>query len=138
MNHSWQLFRVAFSPDGKLLLTAGANGTVRLWDAATCKPVTPVLVHSPGPIMAIMAVAFCSDGRTFYTASWDKTLRRWEIPTAAEDPLERLILEAEVLSRTELDRDGQIRVLDGKTWHERRQRLAELGDASLRRVSIQP
>jgi WD40 repeat protein len=129
---------VAFSSDSKLLLTAGANGTLRLWDAATCKPVTPILAHSPGPAMAIMAVAFCPDGRTYYTASWDKTLRRWEIPTAAEGSLERLIVKAEVLSRMELDRDGQIRVLDGKTWHERRRRLAEPGDASRRRVTIHP
>src|SRR5262249_51668495 len=131
MNHPWQVFRVAFSPDGQLLLTAGASGTVRLWDAATCKPVTPLLVHSPGPTMAIMAVAFLPDGRTFWTASWDKTLRRWEIPAIAEGPLESLVLKTEVLSRMELDRDGQVRVLDGKTWRERCRRLQELGGPSL-------
>jgi WD40 repeat protein len=76
--------------------------------------------------MAIMAVAFDPDGRSFWTASWDKTLHRWEVPVAAQGDLERLILETEVLSRMELDPAGQIQVLDGKTWQERRQRLANL------------
>jgi WD40 repeat protein len=127
MTHPWPICRVAFSPDGTLLLTATTSGTVRLWDGATCKPVTPLLVHSPGHAMSVKAVAFCTDGRTFWTAGWDKALRRWEIPTAAEGSLGHLLLQTEVLTRMELDRDGQVHVLDGKSWHERRQRLAKFG-----------
>ena len=35
--HSNEVRSVAYSPDGKLVLTGGMDGTTRLWDAATGK-----------------------------------------------------------------------------------------------------
>jgi WD40 repeat protein len=57
-----------FSPDGKLLATAGQNSqTVTLWDAATGKEAR-TLDGQPG---AVYSVAFAPDGRTLAAGTHD-------------------------------------------------------------------
>jgi WD40 repeat protein len=50
---------VAFRPDGKLFLTASWDRTVRLWDAASLKPVGDVLRHWG----EVRDAAFSADGK---------------------------------------------------------------------------
>jgi WD40 repeat protein len=70
---------VAFSRDGKLILTAGGD-SARVWDARTYEPVTPPLVHAKGE--AIVRAALAPDGRLALTVAagearlWDVESRR--------------------------------------------------------------
>ena len=56
---------MAFSPDGKTVLTGSDDKTARLWDAATGKPIGPPLQHQ----RRVNAVAFSPDGKTVLTGS---------------------------------------------------------------------
>ena len=54
---------VAFSPDGKLLLTGARDKTARLWAVPSGRPVGPPLLHQG----EVCAVAFSPDGKTILT-----------------------------------------------------------------------
>jgi eukaryotic-like serine/threonine-protein kinase len=75
--HRSTVWAVAFSPDGKVVLTGSQDRTARLWDAATGEPVGVPLRHEAG----VLAVAFSPDGGAIGTGSWDKTARLWDAAT---------------------------------------------------------
>ena len=65
---------VAFSPDGKRLLTASWDHTARLWDVATGRPLGRPFRHEG----RVNSVAFSPDGLTVLTAGADRTARLWD------------------------------------------------------------
>lgn len=57
--HRYKIHDLAFSPDGCYLISCGADGSVRLWDALQCKPLGVLLECSDW----LNAVCFLPDGR---------------------------------------------------------------------------
>jgi WD40 repeat protein len=114
---------VAFSPDGKIVLTGSWDNTARIWEVGRGKAVGPPLQHQ-GPVSA---VAFSLDGKSVLTASDDRTLRRWEITPPVTGDVEQIKLWTEGLTGMELEKDETVRVLNAPEWENRRQLLRDLG-----------
>lgn len=80
LGHSGNVSSVAFSPDGKYILSGSDDKTLKLWDIETGKEIRTFAGHAN----SITSVAFSPDGRYALSGSWDNTLKLWDIVTGNE------------------------------------------------------
>ena len=75
--HTDWINSVAFSADGRLVLSGSADRTIKLWDAAT-----GALIRSfEGHLAGVTSVAFSADGGRVLSGSVDGTVRIWNPET---------------------------------------------------------
>jgi len=67
--------RAFISPDGKILVTVGADGFIRLWDMATQSALAEFKSHGG----FIYWAAFSQDGRKLATVGADHTAKVWDV-----------------------------------------------------------
>jgi serine/threonine protein kinase len=73
--HTRAVRQVAFSPDGRLLVSVGEDAKVIVWDFERRMPLAVFTDHTK----TVTAVAFSPNGKLFATASEDQSVIIWDV-----------------------------------------------------------
>ena len=86
--HTKEIFRLAFSPDNKLLVSTSWDKTVMLWDVAShTKRATPKASAQVGVLATYnlaLSLAFSADGKRLATGHSDGSVMLWDVTTRTE------------------------------------------------------
>ena len=108
--HLDEVYDAAFSPDGLRIVTASADQTAKVWDAASGRELLTLRGHSG----VVRSVAFSPDGQRILTGSYDQTAKVWDAASGKE--LLTLKGHAHGLQKVAFSPDGQ-RVVTGSKDH---------------------
>src|SRR5262249_14261777 len=117
LRHAGPIRTAAFSPSGKVVLSAGDDagqrGKAQLWEAVTGQPVGTPLTHR----RPVTAVAFSPDGKTILTGSRDGTARPGGAATGK--PVHPPLAHQEPVRRVAFSPDGTtaLTATRGQTLH---------------------
>jgi WD40 repeat protein len=78
--HTDQVLGVAFTPDGKHLVSASGDRTLRAWEAQGGKELRKLEGHTKG----VWGLAVSPDGKRVASGGWDGTVRLWDFESGKE------------------------------------------------------
>ncbi|OAI51804.1 hypothetical protein AYO44_04870 [Planctomycetaceae bacterium SCGC AG-212-F19] len=100
--HTAAILAIAFSSDGKLVLSGSDDRTVRLWDLATGRELRRFEAHRGG----VATVAFSPDGKWAASAGHDRVLILWRVADGKE--LRRMTGHTDPVTALVFSPDGKL------------------------------
>ncbi len=79
--HTGAVLNASYSLDGKYIVSASKDKSIRIWNARTGRPIGDPL---EGHTEFVNSVAFSPDGKHIVSASHDKTIRIWDVKTGKQ------------------------------------------------------
>jgi RNA polymerase sigma factor (sigma-70 family) len=122
--HFFRVESLAYSADGRRLVSGGVDNAIRLWDPVTGAELSP----TSDPFSWITSFSFTKDGRQLITSGMDGTIRLWEPTTGKElrqlqghtDRVWRITLAADGRTLASASHDGTVRIWELSTGKELR------------------
>lgn len=109
-DHTDAVYGVAFSPDGKLVATAGGDRTVKVWSTATGKRLYTLSESTA----ELYAVAFSPDGKQLAAGGEDRALRTYNVRTNSATLARTAFVHDAPILRIAYARDGKTIVTSGQ------------------------
>ena len=105
--HQAEVSATVFTPDGRLLGTASYDGTLKLWDTRSGKPLRTLSGHQN----LVLSLSVSPDGNTLASGGNDNTIKLWDVP--ADGPASSWLGQAAAINDIAVRPDGLFAVSVG-------------------------
>ncbi|MCW3097883.1 MAG: tolB [Chthonomonadaceae bacterium] len=76
LGHTRVVNDIAYSRDGKIVVSASDDGSIRLWDAGNGALLKTIVGDTKG----VTSIRFSPDGASLASGGWDRQVRVWSMP----------------------------------------------------------
>ncbi|KAG2348188.1 WD40 repeat-like protein [Suillus weaverae] len=100
--HTIWVVCLAWTPDGKTLISGSLDRSIRIWSTTTWKQIALLDGHTT----SVESIAISPNGRILASASWDDTARLWNLDN--NQPISPPLQHAHSMSSVSFSADGKL------------------------------